>query len=72
MKVPPKRQFWVYCGFAVVLRSSSDWVRDQERWVRARVAQSRGLNFNHNRLLKAIFQGRGYDRDRSQRAEPCS
>ena len=30
-----KRQFWAYCGFAVVTRSSSDWVRDQERWVKA-------------------------------------
>jgi transposase len=52
-----KRQFWAYCGFAVVTRSSSDWVRDQDRWVRARVAQTRGLNFNHNRMLKAIFKG---------------
>jgi len=52
-----KRQFWAYCGFAVVMRSSSDWVRDQDRWVRTRVAQTRGLNFNHNHLLKAIFKG---------------
>jgi transposase len=52
-----KRQFWAYCGFAVVTRSSSDWVRDQERWVRARVTQTRGLNLNHNRMLKAIFKG---------------
>jgi len=52
-----KRQFWAYCGFSVVTRSSSDWVRDQDRWVRARVAQTRGLNFNHNHLLKAIFKG---------------
>ena len=52
-----KRQFWSYCGFAVVMRSSSDWVRDQDRWLRSRVAQTRGLNFNHNHLLKAIFKG---------------
>ncbi len=52
-----KRQFWAYCGFAIVMRSSSDWVLDQGRWVRARVAQTRGLNFNHNHLLKAIFKG---------------
>jgi transposase len=52
-----KRQFWAYCGFAVVMRSSSDWVQDQGRWVRARVAQTRGLNFNHNHLLKSIFKG---------------
>lgn len=52
-----KRQFWAYCGFGVVMRSSSDWVQDQGRWVKARVVQTRGLNFNHNRLLKAIFKG---------------
>jgi transposase len=52
-----KRQFWAYCGFAVVTRSSSDWLWDRGRWVKARVAQTRGLNFNHNRLLKAIFKG---------------
>lgn len=52
-----KRQFWAYCGFAIVMRSSSDWVWDQGRWVKARVAQTRGLNFNHNRMLKAIFKG---------------
>ena len=52
-----KRQFWAYCGFGVVMRSSSDWVQDQSRWVKARVVQTRGLNFNHNRLLKAIFKG---------------
>jgi len=52
-----KRQFWAYCGFGIVMRSSSDWVKDQGHWVRARVAQTRGLNFNHNRMLKAIFKG---------------
>jgi transposase len=52
-----KRQFWTYCGFAVVTRSSSDWVLEQGRWVKTRVVQTRGLNFNHNRMLKAIFKG---------------
>jgi transposase len=52
-----KRQFWGYCGFGVVTRSSSDWVYDRGGWVKARVAQTRGLNFNHNRTLKAIFKG---------------
>jgi transposase len=52
-----KRQFWSYCGFAVVTRSSSDWVRERDRWVRARVLQTRGLNFNHNPMLKALFKG---------------
>jgi transposase len=52
-----KRQFWAYCGFGIVMRSSSDWIQDQGRWVKARVVQTRGLNFNHNRMLKAIFKG---------------
>lgn len=52
-----KRQFWSYRGFGIVTRSSADWVRERDQWVRARVAQTRGLNFNHNRLLKALFKG---------------
>jgi len=52
-----KRQFWAYCGFGIVMRSSSDWVREDSRWVKARVVQTRGLNWNHNRMLKAIFKG---------------
>ena len=52
-----KRQFWAYCGFGVVTRSTSDYVFDGGRWIRTRVPQTRGLNFNHNRTLKAIFKG---------------
>jgi transposase len=52
-----KRQFWAYCGLAVTTRSSADWVRVDNRWVKARVVQTRGLNRNHNRTLKAIFKG---------------
>ncbi len=52
-----KRQFWAYCGFAVVTRTSSDWIQEGGRWVRRRVAQTRGLNFNHNPRLKEIFKG---------------
>jgi transposase len=52
-----KRQFWAYCGFAVVTRSSSDWVRENRRWVRAPVVQTRGLNRNHNPMLKMLFKG---------------
>jgi len=50
-----KRQFWSYCGFGIVTRSSSDWV--WEGRPSTRVAQSRGLKFNHNRTPKAIFKG---------------
>lgn len=36
-----KRQFWAYCGLAVVTRSSSDWVRERGKWVRKNVPQTR-------------------------------
>lgn len=52
-----KRQFWSYCGFGIVTRTSSDWVQEEGRWVRAPVRQTRGLSFSHNRQLKWIFKG---------------
>jgi transposase len=52
-----KRQFWSYCGFGIVTRSSSDWVQVDGRWVRARQPMTRGLNRNFNRTLKLIFKG---------------
>ena len=52
-----KRQFWSYCGFGIVTRSSADWVREDGRWVKGRVVQTRGLNTSHNRMLKMIFKG---------------
>jgi transposase len=52
-----KRQFWSYCGFGIVTRSSADWVREEGRWVKGRVVQTRGLNSCHNRVLKTIFKG---------------
>jgi transposase len=53
-----KRQFWAYCGLAVVVRSSADWVRDREgKWTRSRVFQTRGLNQNHRPVLKEVFKG---------------
>lgn len=51
------RQFWAYCGLAVVMRSSSDWVQQPGgAWMRSAVQQSRGLNRNHNHLAKALFK----------------
>jgi len=53
-----KRQFWPYCGLAVVTHSSADY-----RFVAGKVAkrakpgQTRGLNRNHNHRLKAVFKG---------------
>jgi transposase len=53
-----KRAFWAYAGLAIVMRSSSDWVRTSDgRWARLPVQQTRGLNRNHNRTLKQIFKG---------------
>ena len=48
----------LYCGLAVVSRSSSDWVRTRDgQWIKAPVQQTRGLNKNFNRTLKVIFKG---------------
>jgi transposase len=52
-----KRQFWSYCGLAIVTRTSSDWVRTDAGWQRAPVLQTRGLNKACNRPLKALFKG---------------
>jgi transposase len=53
-----RSQFWAYCGLAIVTRSSSDWVQTRTGgWVRAQVQQTRGLNRNHNSVLKNIFKG---------------
>jgi transposase len=53
-----KRQFWPYCGLAVVTRSSSDyeWVNGGTRRKRKPI-QTRGLNQNYNRTMKAVFKG---------------
>ncbi len=52
-----KRQFWSYCGFGVVTRTSSDWIQVRKQWVRAPIQQTRGLNRDCNRTLKRIFKG---------------
>jgi len=51
------RQFWAYCGLAIAMRSSSDWVRDRQgRWVRSKRFQTLGLNRNRQPTLKAVFK----------------
>lgn len=53
-----KRQFWSYCGLAVVMRSSANWERDQRgRLVRTKIQQTRGLNQNRSAVLKDVFKG---------------
>lgn len=52
------RQFWCYCGLAIVQRSSSDYVQKPNgQWIWAPTSQTRGLNRNFNRMAKAIFKG---------------
>ena len=52
-----KRQFWRYCGFAVVTRSSADYYFDQgELCKRRKPAVSRGHNRHYNRRLKRVFK----------------
>jgi transposase len=51
------RQFWSYSGLGIVMRSSSDWIRDDDRWVRAQVNKTRGLNRSFNHTLKYVFKG---------------
>jgi hypothetical protein len=53
-----KRQFWAYCGLAVVSRSSSDWAPNTHGGFRPkRRGLTRGLNRNCNPLLKEVFKG---------------
>ena len=53
-----KRHLWAYAGLAVVTRSSADYRLVAGRPVRRRRAPlTRGLNQNHNRVLKNVFKG---------------
>ena len=53
-----KRNLWAYAGLAVVTHSSSDYAFANGEVVRRRrAAQTRGLNRNHNRIVKNVFKG---------------
>ncbi len=53
-----KRNLWGYSGLAVVTSSSADYTLVEGRPVRRRRApMTRGLNRNHNRVLKDVFKG---------------
>ena len=52
-----KRPFWKYCGLAIQTYSSNDWLPDDKGWKRKRRLMTRGLNQDHNHLLKNIFKG---------------
>lgn len=52
-----KRQFWSYCGLAVVTKSSADHhFIGQELRRTKKVAATRGLTASHNRTLKYVFK----------------
>jgi transposase len=52
------RQFWCYCGLAIVQRSSANWLQQPNgQLCRVTLCQNRGLNQNFNRMAKAIFKG---------------
>jgi len=53
-----KRQLWPYVGLAVITRSSSDGeIVEGKVRRRKRPPLTRGLNRNHNPLLKSVFKG---------------
>lgn len=52
-----KRQFWTYSGLAVVTRTSAEYLVVNGVVRRSsRPASTRGLNHNHNHLLKKVFK----------------
>jgi transposase len=52
-----KRQFWSYVGLAVVTRTSAEYVMIEGVARRSRrPVSTRGLNRNHNHLLKKVFK----------------
>jgi hypothetical protein len=53
-----KRNLWGYAGLAVVTKTSAEYALVAGRPVRRRRAPlTRGLNRNHNRVLKDVFKG---------------
>lgn len=53
-----KRNLWAYAGLAVMTRSTADYELIDGRPMRRRRAPlTRGLNRNHNRILKDVFKG---------------
>lgn len=53
-----KRHFWAYAGLAVVTRTTAQFeLRDGRPARRLRAPLTRGLNRNHNRVVKTVFMG---------------
>ena len=52
-----KRQYWPYCGLAVVSRSTSDHeIVDGRIRRKKRKAKTRGLNLDYSRILKRVYK----------------
>jgi transposase len=52
-----KRQFWAYCGLAVVTPSTSDYeIVEEGLRRRANNTRTRGVNREYNRRLKRVFK----------------
>ena len=53
------RQFWAYCGLAVVTHATSEWSKAPKGQMRRRkeVVRTRGLNPNRHPWLKSVFKG---------------
>jgi transposase len=57
-----KRQFWTYCGLAVVRRTSADYeFKDGKVKKVAKATSTRGLNNNFNHRLKQVFKSAALD-----------
>lgn len=53
-----KRQLWQYSGLGVVTSVTAQWVPDNHGgWRQGKLPIPRGLNRNHNPVLKDIFKG---------------
>ena len=53
-----KRNLWAYAGLAVVTKTSAEYALVNGRPVRrCRAPLTRGLNRNHNHVLKDVFKG---------------
>jgi len=54
-----KRQYWSYCGFKVVTRTSAEWKKPTSEgcWEKVKAPLPRGLTRRCNRQLKAVFKG---------------
>jgi len=56
-----KRQFWSYCGFAVIYRTTGDYKVVDGKIKKKKQKSSRGLTRNFNRNLKEVFKGAAMD-----------